>query len=63
MQIQVVVLQAVDAAGNAVSKAAISADVECNLPETRTQHLLQAVKSPKLKASDSDPKQPPQADA
>ena len=55
-------LQAVDAAGNAGSKSVILADVECNLPETRTQHLLQAVRSPRLKASDSDPKQPPQAD-
>ena len=56
-----VVLQAVDAASNASSKSVISADVECNLPETQAQHLLHAVRSPRLKASDSDPRPTPLA--
>ena len=42
-----------DAAGNVSSKSVISADVECSLSETQAQHLLHAVRSPRLKASDS----------
>ena len=30
--------------------------VECSLPETPAQHLLRAVRNPRLKASDSDPR-------
>ena len=52
----VAVLQAVDAAGNVSSTSVISADVECSLSETPAQHLLRAVRSPRLKASDSDPR-------
>ena len=50
-----------DAAGNVSSKSVISADVECNLSETQAQHLLHAVRSPILKASDSDPRPTPLA--
>ena len=43
------------------STSVISADVECSLSEIPAQHLLRAVRSPRLKASDSDPRPTPLA--
>ena len=55
-------LQAVDAAGNVSNTSVSFADVECSLSETPAQHLLRAVRDPRLKASDSDPMPTPLAD-